>query len=91
MSLFWRCQGDLNLELHCDIVPRTCENFLVLAEGGYYTDTIFHRSIRSFMVQVGCAGVITLSPSPSCRSAVGRPARQHASVMLVSDVACQAG
>ena len=45
-------QGDLNLELHCDIAPRTCENFLVLAEGGYYTDTLFHRSIRSFMIQV---------------------------------------
>ena len=49
-------QGDLNLELHCDMAPRTCENFLVLAEGGYYTDTIFHRSIRSFMIQVGVFG-----------------------------------
>ncbi|BDA49532.1 Peptidyl-prolyl cis-trans isomerase-like 2 [Coccomyxa sp. Obi] len=45
--------GDLNLELHCDIAPRACENFFVLAEGGYYTDTIFHRSIRSFMIQGG--------------------------------------
>ena len=26
--------GDLNLELHCDICPRTCENFMALAEGG---------------------------------------------------------
>jgi hypothetical protein len=45
--------GDLNLELHCDIAPRACENFFVLAESGYYTDTVFHRSIRSFMIQVG--------------------------------------
>ena len=45
--------GDLNLELHCDITPRTCENFFVLAESGYYTGTIFHRSIRNFMIQVG--------------------------------------
>jgi len=44
--------GDLNLELHCDIAPRTCENFLVLAESGYYQDTIFHRCIKSFMIQV---------------------------------------
>lgn len=43
--------GDLNLELHCDMVPRACENFFVLAEGGYYTDTIFHRSIPRFMIQ----------------------------------------
>ena len=44
--------GDLNLELHCDLAPRTCENFFVLSEGGYYTDTIFHRSIKNFMIQV---------------------------------------
>lgn len=45
--------GDLNLELHCDLAPRTCENFFVLSEGGYYTDTIFHRNIKNFMIQVG--------------------------------------
>ena len=38
--------GDLNIELHCDIVPRTCENFLTLASRGYYDSTVFHRSIR---------------------------------------------
>ncbi len=43
--------GDLNLELHCDIAPRTCENFFILAESGYYTGTPFHRSIRNFMIQ----------------------------------------
>ncbi|KAL6761449.1 hypothetical protein V8C86DRAFT_2533923, partial [Haematococcus lacustris] len=36
--------GDLNLELHCDITPRTCENFIDLAAMGYYGTTIFHRS-----------------------------------------------
>lgn len=45
--------GDVNLELHCDIVPKTCENFLALAEGGYYTGTCFHRSIKNFMIQGG--------------------------------------
>lgn len=44
--------GHLNLELHCDIAPRTCENFIALADSGYYKDTIFHRSIKNFMVQV---------------------------------------
>lgn len=38
--------GDLNLELHCDITPRTCENFLTLCEQGYYNNVIFHRNIR---------------------------------------------
>lgn len=44
--------GDLNIELHCDLVPRTCENFIGLCEMGYYNDTIFHRSIKNFMIQV---------------------------------------
>ncbi len=46
-------QGPLNLELFCDVVPKTCENFLKLVAKGYYNGTIFHRSIRHFMVQGG--------------------------------------
>lgn len=40
--------GDLNIELHCDITPRTCENFLTLCERGYYNGVAFHRNIRYF-------------------------------------------
>ena len=50
--------GDLNLELHCDIAPRTCENFILLAESGYYTGTKFHRLIKNFMIQVGLIIVV---------------------------------
>ena len=42
--------GNLNLELHCDLVPKTCENFLGLCERGYYRNVIFHRLIKNFMV-----------------------------------------
>ena len=35
--------GDLNLELHCDVAPRTCENFIALARAGYYDGVAFHR------------------------------------------------
>jgi len=45
--------GPLNLELHCEYVPKTCENFVKLCNKGYYNGTIFHRSIRHFMVQGG--------------------------------------
>lgn len=45
--------GDLNIELHCDITPRTCENFITLCEQGYYNGVAFHRSIRNFMIQGG--------------------------------------
>ncbi|KAJ7382116.1 RING-type E3 ubiquitin-protein ligase ppil2 [Desmophyllum pertusum] len=45
--------GDLNLELHCEMVTKTCENFIKLCSSGYYDNTIFHRSIRNFMIQGG--------------------------------------
>lgn len=45
--------GDLNIELHCDIAPRTCENFVTLCERGYYNGVAFHRNIRNFMIQGG--------------------------------------
>lgn len=45
--------GDLNVELHCDITPRACENFLTLCERGYYNGVAFHRNIRNFMIQGG--------------------------------------
>lgn len=44
--------GTLNLELHCDLVPKTCENFMKHCQNGYYDGTKFHRSIRNFMVSL---------------------------------------
>jgi peptidyl-prolyl cis-trans isomerase-like protein 2 len=64
--------GDLNIELHCDIAPRTTENFIYLCEMGYYKDTVFHRSIKNFMIQVGGKFVVKsgskLNPinTPAC-------------------------
>ncbi|KAI8749034.1 RING-type E3 ubiquitin-protein ligase ppil2 [Biomphalaria glabrata] len=45
--------GPLSLELHCDMVPKTCENFIKHCLNGYYKNTKFHRSIRNFMIQGG--------------------------------------
>ena len=45
--------GTLNLEIHCDLVPRTAENFLGLCVAGQYDNTPFHRLIPRFMVQGG--------------------------------------
>lgn len=42
--------GPLNLELFCDLVPKTCENFMKHCQNGYYNGTKFFRSIRNFMV-----------------------------------------
>lgn len=43
---FRTTHGDLNIELHCDIAPRACENFITLCEQGYYNGVAFHRSIK---------------------------------------------
>ena len=45
--------GRLNIELFCDQVPRVCENFLKHCANKYYKDTLFHRSIKNFMLQGG--------------------------------------
>jgi len=40
-------------ELYPDIAPKTVENFVKLAESGFYDGTIFHRVIPGFMIQGG--------------------------------------
>ncbi len=45
--------GSFELTLKPDVAPKTCENFLGLVEKGYYNGTIFHRVIKSFMIQGG--------------------------------------
>ena len=46
-------QGVIEIELKPEIAPKTCENFLGLVEKGYYDGIIFHRVIKSFMIQGG--------------------------------------
>lgn len=45
--------GAMDVEIHCDIVPRTAMNFLLLAENKEYVGSKFHRSIPNFMIQGG--------------------------------------
>lgn len=46
--------GVMKGELYPDIAPKTVENFIDLAEHGFYDDLIFHRVIPGFMIQGGC-------------------------------------
>ena len=41
-------------ELYPEIAPVTVENFIKLAEDGFYDGLIFHRVIPGFMIQGGC-------------------------------------
>ncbi len=45
--------GAFEVTLFPDVAPKTCENFLKLAQKNYYNGTIFHRIIPSFMIQGG--------------------------------------
>ncbi|KAK9778886.1 hypothetical protein SCAR479_04122 [Seiridium cardinale] len=45
--------GDLKIEVFCESVPKTAENFLALCASGYYDLSPFHRLIPSFMAQTG--------------------------------------
>ncbi len=45
--------GEIELELYPDIAPITVENFVSLAEEGFYDGLIFHRVIAGFMIQGG--------------------------------------
>ena len=45
--------GTIRFELLETDAPKTTENFIKLAERGYYNGVIFHRVIKGFMIQGG--------------------------------------
>jgi peptidyl-prolyl cis-trans isomerase B (cyclophilin B) len=45
--------GTITIRLHADLAPRTVNNFVFLAQEGFYDGTIFHRVIKDFMAQGG--------------------------------------
>lgn len=45
--------GTIEIELFADQTPKTVENFVGLANKGYYNGVIFHRVIKDFMIQGG--------------------------------------
>jgi cyclophilin family peptidyl-prolyl cis-trans isomerase len=46
-------KGDIKIDLFADEAPVTVNNFVFLAEAGYYDNTTFHRVIPGFMAQGG--------------------------------------
>lgn len=46
-------QGSFVVELYPDKAPRTVANFLQYVNNGFYTGTVFHRTINHFMIQGG--------------------------------------
>ena len=46
--------GTMELEFFPDKAPGHVDNFVELAEKGFYDGTVFHRTISGFMIQGGC-------------------------------------
>ena len=46
--------GTIEVELNKDAAPITVDNFVKLANKGFYNGLTFHRIIKGFMIQGGC-------------------------------------
>lgn len=46
--------GKITVELYPDKAPNTVDNFISLANRGFYNGLTFHRIIEGFMIQGGC-------------------------------------
>ncbi|SUD75913.1 peptidyl-prolyl cis-trans isomerase B [Pseudomonas putida] len=45
--------GDIVIELNAEKAPITVANFIEYVNAGHYTNTVFHRVIKGFMIQGG--------------------------------------
>ena len=49
--------GAFVIEMQRDRAPLTVDNFLFYVKSGYYTNTLFHRTISNFVIQGGGVGL----------------------------------
>lgn len=45
--------GDIKIEMYADKAPATVANFVTYVKEGFYSNTLFHRVIKGFMIQGG--------------------------------------
>ena len=53
VAVFETSMGTFRIELFTDLAPKTAQNFIDLANKGFYDGVIFHRVIDGFMIQGG--------------------------------------
>lgn len=53
-AVFNTSKGTINVTLFADRAPKTVNNFVFLANDGFYDGLNFHRVLSNFMIQGGC-------------------------------------
>jgi peptidyl-prolyl cis-trans isomerase B (cyclophilin B) len=46
--------GVMHIEFYDEDAPKTVQNFVKLAQAGFYNGLTFHRVIPNFVIQGGC-------------------------------------
>lgn len=64
-------KGDITFDIYSDQVPLTAQNFLNLAQDGFYDGIVFHRVIEDFMAQAG--DPLSKDPSKQAQWGTGGP------------------
>lgn len=65
--------GNVVFELFPDKAPKTVDNFMRYVKSGFYKGTLFHRSVKNFVVQGG-GFTPDLEPKTPCRRFPMKPA-----------------
>ena len=79
--------GDIEIELYSNDAPRAAQNFVDLANKGYYDDVIFHRVIPGFVAQGGDGQYGKKSSLEKGRVGTGGPGYQFEDEQVKGDYA----
>ncbi|GAA3404686.1 peptidylprolyl isomerase [Paenibacillus hodogayensis] len=52
-AVFDTTEGKFTVSLFNDTAPKTVNNFVFLSKQGFYDNVVFHRIVKSFMIQTG--------------------------------------
>ncbi|MEF3301664.1 peptidylprolyl isomerase [Paenibacillus sp. GYB003] len=52
-AVFDTTEGKFTVHLFKDLAPKTVNNFVFLSRQGYYDNVVFHRIMKTFMIQTG--------------------------------------
>lgn len=53
LAIIKTSMGTITVELYTEKAPKTTENFIRLANDGFYDGLVFHRVIKNFVIQTG--------------------------------------